>query len=117
MWSEQIGWFWTGNDHFPHLYSDELKKWYFWELGSFYPQDDSLAAMHDYSTDKKISLFDFQLLRARAKLTFLDNVTGVAQFIQANQFFSTAQKQSIIGELIFKGNSDTLNNLIEGSGK
>ena len=117
MWSEQLGWFWTGNDHFPHFYSDEVRKWYFWEMASFYPQDDKISAMYDYSSSENISLFDFQLERARAKLIFTGNVTSVAQFIKANQFFSSGQKQSIIGELIFKGSSDTLDNLIEGSGE
>jgi hypothetical protein len=110
MWNEDLGWFWTGKDYFPHFFAEETQMWYNWEGGIY---DVNGVAIFDYSQDRYLSLEAFQKARINSALTTLnDNTQALIDYIYQSDYFSSSEKNEILRELYLNGQSSTLENLI-----
>ncbi|MFL2911979.1 MAG: cadherin domain-containing protein [Opitutales bacterium] len=110
MWNEDLGWFWTGNDYFPHFFAEETQMWYNWEGGIYDPNG---VAIFDYSQDLYLTIEEFQKKRMQVVLlSFTGNIQGMIEFISQSDYFSIEQKQQIVSEFFTSGQSSTLENLI-----
>jgi hypothetical protein len=50
LWSEDLGWLWTQDKVYPHLYANTISHWYY-----FLKKQSGVALFYDYSTEKVIS--------------------------------------------------------------
>ena len=50
LWSEDLGWLWTQDEVYPHLYANTISHWYY-----FLKKQGGVARFYDYSTEKVIS--------------------------------------------------------------
>jgi hypothetical protein len=46
LWQPKLGWLWTAQDVFPHLYGHQISDWYY-----FLKKEDTIPWFYDYSTE------------------------------------------------------------------
>ena len=110
MWNEDLGWFWTGKDYFPHFFAEETQMWYNWEGGIY---ESNGVAIFDYSQDRYLTIEEFQKKRIQVVLLSLTGIIqGMIEFISQSDYFSIEQKQRIVSEFFTSGQSSTLENSI-----
>ena len=110
MWNQDLGWFWTGKDHFEYFFAEETQKWYYWEGGIYEPEG---VLLFDFQQNKFIILADYQKQRVSYVLDQLVDIPSKIEYISLSHYFSADQKQKIISELYFTGQSPTLTNLLK----
>ncbi len=110
IWHDVLGWFWTGERHFAWLYSYEFKEWLFlrgvlnnsttWQLED---EDEGIY-----------NIEDFNLISIRNHvIEILPNLAALSDYVVKSNFFSSAQKLSIITEINRYKRSNTLNQILE----
>ena len=110
MWNEDLGWFWTGKDYFEYFYSQDMQKWFFWQLGRY---ESDGPVFYDFLNDQNIGLDEFRRLKLNNEISsVLGNTNKTIEFVHSSTYFTTSQKQKIITELVLTGSSPTLQSLI-----
>ena len=110
MWRESIGWFWTGDKYFKWVYHDEFKKWLHWERGINYSGGWFLRDVDENSYYEK----DFIRFRVRNDIIeILPDLDALSNYIYLNGYFSSSEIKTILTELALRGNSPTLNRLLQ----
>ena len=110
MWNQDLGWFWTGKDYFEYIFAEETQKWYYWKGGIYEPEG---VYLFDFQQNKFIVLADYQKQKVSYVLNLLTGVPSKIEYVSLSHYFSADQKQKIISELYFTGQSPTLTNLLK----
>jgi hypothetical protein len=110
IWSEVLGWFWTGEKYFEWIYMSEHKKWLHWE-------GDMTRSSNWFLRDKQDTVYDedhFIRLGIRNEIIeILPNLEDLSNYIAEHEYFSRDQIVRIITELNRFNSSSTLNQIIE----
>ena len=106
MWSADLGWFWTGDEHYPSIYLQEFEAWY------SISKDISSGKwlLYDYSSAPP-SWLDMQthmVRRLQAFLKVATNSASAAAVIDRFTGLSREDRDVIISELLILGHSKTL---------
>ncbi|MDG1139443.1 MAG: tandem-95 repeat protein [Opitutales bacterium] len=110
MWNQDIGWFWTGKEYFEHFFAEETQKWYYWKGGIYEPGG---VLLFDFAQNKFIEMADYQKQKVSFVLLSLTDVSSKIEYISTSSYFSSEQKQVIVSELYFTGQSPSLENLLK----
>ena len=112
MWSTDLGWFWTGDEYYPHVYLQEFEDWSF--VGQKFPNE---GKFFNYSTGlyeaiwPEAPLYDtpkHQIRRLQVFLNVAGNSASAAAIIDGFKGLSREVRDVIISELLFVGSSTTL---------
>jgi hypothetical protein len=110
MWREYLGWFWTGEHYFHWLYSDKFNKWLHWEGGI------SKGAAWFVRDENDLVLYEKDIIRMQVRddvIEILPDLAGLSDYVYDNSFFTQSEKTLILRELALRGNSPTLNRILQ----
>ena len=121
MWSETLGWIWTGDSHstkqlaYPYFYSNELMAWCNIE---FLPNGlpDTLASgnwvVHKYGANNTSSITlsssEYGTSIVKENLSKATDVNSAIQVIRDSSLFTSSEKDAIELQLLFTGRSSIL---------
>jgi hypothetical protein len=123
MWSETLGWIWTGDSHptkqlsYSYFYSNDLKAWCNIEfLLNGLPQ--TLASgnwvVHKYGANNTptitLSSSEYSTILVKEKLSKASDLSSVIQVIRDSSLFTSSEKQAIELQLLYTGRSSILSN-------
>ena len=108
IWSEELGWFWSGNGNnnftYPYLYSNDLKLWvYLREIG-----ENADWVLTVPGQNQPLTRMQYQVERIKDSVESLQSALSVSEYIQESIIFSDEEKRVIVRELLFTGGSATL---------
>ena len=121
MWSETLGWIWTGDSHptkllaYSYFYSNELMAWCNIEfLSNGLP--DTLASgnwvVHKYGANNTSSITlsssEYGTSIVKENLSKATDVNSVIQVIRDSSLFTSSEKDAIELQLLFTGRSSIL---------
>ena len=109
IWSEELGWFWTGNDYFvdSYLYANDLQKWLYWQATG----DEDGWVLIDNTVpgqSRELTRKTYQVERVKNSIESLQSALSVSKYVRESVVFTDEEKQNIISELLFTGTSPTL---------
>jgi hypothetical protein len=109
IWSEELGWFWTGNDYFvdSYLYANDLQKWLYWQATG----DEDGWVLIDNTVpgqSRELTRKTYQVERVKNSIESLQSALSVSKYVRESVVFTDEEKQNIIRELLFTGTSPTL---------
>jgi hypothetical protein len=104
MWSEDLGWFWTGETVFPYLFMRELNSWVY--LDQFVSGDK--WRLYDYSQFKWISSGEVPRERLIALVKGSPNAADTIERLQGFPLLSQNVLDEITVELTYFGKSSVL---------
>ena len=110
LWHESIGWFWSGDKYFKWVYHDKLKQWLHWRGGI------NAAGGWFLHTQDETRYYEKDFIRLRViddVLAILPNLEGLSDYVYDNSFFTQSEKTLILRELALRGNSPTLNRILQ----
>ena len=133
MWSETLGWIWTGGQHptrqlsFPYFYSEDLSVWcniLFLDNGLPKTLSSGNWIIYKYETNgSTLTLSSNEFIQMRnellveknkslfqAQLNSQPNLNSAIQFIRDSSLFTSIEKDTIELQILFTGKSSILDN-------
>jgi len=109
IWHDQLGWFWTGEFHFAHIFSHEFNKWLYLE-GKLL---DSNSWTLRNEEGEIYNSTDFERVKVRNDvIRILPDLAKLGDYVGNSPFFTYSQKVSVIKELNRFKRSNTLNQIL-----
>ena len=114
IWSDKVGWFWTGEAHAPNVYLNDLSGWF-----AFTVRESDGVNRKQYMTwpiydqTKKIWMTeaDLRIARVNTILAEFESLDKVISFVLDSALFTPAEKHAIKTELLFSGRSKTMESM------
>ena len=110
MWREYLGWFWTGERYFQWLYSDKFSKWFHWEGGI------SKGKAWFIRDENDLVLYEKDIIRMQVRddvIEILPSLQILSDYVEGSSFFSRAERNAIVRELVLYNKSSTLNKILQ----
>lgn len=109
VWSEELGWIWTGNQYFVdfYLFSHDLQKWLYWQATA----DEEEWVLFDNTVpgeSRMLTRKAYQVERVRNVIESLQSALSVSKYVSESVIFTNEEKDQIIRELLFTGSSSIL---------
>ena len=109
VWSEELGWIWTGNQYFVdfYLFSHDLQKWLYWQATA----DEEEWVLFDNTVpgeSRMLTRKAYQVERVRNVIESLQSALSVSKYVLESSVFTDEEKDQIIRELLFTGSSSIL---------
>jgi len=110
MWRENLGWFWTGDKYFKWVYHQGLQQWLHWE-GSVNDTGGWFLR-----TEQDVLYYEKDFIRMQVRdevIEILPSLEDLSIYVHYSTFFSDSEKKLLLTELALRGNSPTLNEILQ----
>ena len=92
------------------MYTDKFSKWFHWEGGI------SKGSAWFIRDENDLVLYEKDIIRMQVRdevIRILPDLSGLSDYVYDNSFFTQSEKTLILRELALRGNSPTLNRILQ----
>ena len=114
VWCDAIGWFWTGEEHVPNIYLNDLSGWFSFtvrEATGGTPKKYLTWPIYDQTKKKWMTEHDLKIARVNTVLAQFQSLDKVISFVLDSSLFTPTEKNAIKTELLFTGGSKMMESM------
>jgi hypothetical protein len=114
VWSDSVGWFWTGEKYAPNIYLNDLSGWFAFtvrDAAGGKPKQYMTWPIYDQTTKKWMTEAALKIVRVNTVLAQFQSLDKVISFVLDSSLFTPAEKNAIKTELLFTGRSKTMESM------